>query len=394
MSTQLSIKEQTQDSNILSIGDRLLRNQDTQNAVNSLLRISHDNTSMEDVLRDALDLVVSIPWLSLQAKGGIFLVESEPKILVMKAQSGLASPLLEKCARVPFGRCLCGRAALNREIQFANCLDDRHETRYEGIQSHGHYCVPVLHANETLGVINLYVEEDHQHSQQEEEFLTAIADTLASIIVRKRAEEELRQSLQTMHLIFDGTVSALSAVSEQRDPYTAGHQQRVAQMACAIAKEIGLPEDKVEVIRIAAVLHDIGKISVPAEILARPGKLSNAEMTIIKCHSQSGYEILKTIPFGTPVADIVLQHHERLDGSGYPSGLCGENILLEARILSVADVAEAMVSHRPYRPALGIYQAIEELTRNKGIYYDPNVVNACLTILNEKIVASLESSQL
>ena len=169
-----------------------------------------------------------------------------------------------------------------------------------------------------------------------------------------------------------------------RDPYTAGHQRRVARLATAIAAEMGLEESRVQGLHMAGVVHDIGKIHVPAEILSSPAKLSNAEFEIIKTHPQTGYEILKGIDFPWPVAEIVWQHHEKLDGSGYPRGLKDEEILLEARILTVADVVEAMASHRPYRPGFGIFPSLQEISRNKGKLYDEQVVEACQRLFMEK----------
>jgi putative nucleotidyltransferase with HDIG domain len=169
-----------------------------------------------------------------------------------------------------------------------------------------------------------------------------------------------------------------------RDPYTAGHQQRVTQLAVAIATEMGLPTEQIDGIRVIGTLHDVGKICIPAEILSKPGKLTKVEFTIIKIHSQAGYNILKTVEFPWPVAKIVLQHHERMNGSGYPKGLRGEDILLESRILAVADVVEAMSSHRPYRPALGTHKALEEIEQNSGVLYDADVADACLRLFREK----------
>ena len=167
---------------------------------------------------------------------------------------------------------------------------------------------------------------------------------------RKQAEEALKESLARTTEVQDGTIEALATVSEVRDPYTAGHQRRVTRLACAVARELGLPADRVAGLRVMGLLHDMGKISIPAEILSKPGKLSDTEFAIIKSHAQAGYEIVKEIRFPWPVAEVILQHHERLDGSGYPQGLTGPDIILEARILAVADVVEAMASHRPYRP--------------------------------------------
>jgi putative nucleotidyltransferase with HDIG domain len=176
----------------------------------------------------------------------------------------------------------------------------------------------------------------------------------------------------------------LSSTVETRDPYTAGHQRKVSNLARTIAQEMGLSSDTVDIIRMAGIIHDIGKISVPAEILSKPGKISDVEMKLIKVHSKSGYDILKDVGLPYPIAEVVIQHHERLDGSGYPQGLKDSQILLEARIISVADVVEAISSFRPYRPGFGIDVALEEIEKNKGILYDAEVVEACLKLFREK----------
>ncbi len=193
----------------------------------------------------------------------------------------------------------------------------------------------------------------------------------------KNGQVSAEQIIENLRRLLNGTVEAIVTLCEKRDPYTASHQRRVAQLAGAIAKEMGLPEEQIEGVRITGVIHDIGKVAVPGEILSKPGKLSAEEFSIIKTHPQVAYDILRNLEFPWPVAKTILQHHERLDGSGYPNGLCGKGIILEAKILCVADVVEAMVSHRPYRPALGIERALREIRRNKGILYDPKVADAC-----------------
>jgi putative nucleotidyltransferase with HDIG domain len=177
---------------------------------------------------------------------------------------------------------------------------------------------------------------------------------------------------------------ALANTVEMRDPYTAGHQLRVAQLACALGQEMGLSQDQLEGIRVMGFLHDIGKIGIPAEILNKPGRLNEVEANLVKTHAGIGYAILKDLEFPWPVAQAILQHHERLDGSGYPSGLADRQIILEARILAVADVVEAMASFRPYRPAVGIDVAMKEISRNRGRLYDPEVVDVCLRLFKEK----------
>jgi PAS domain S-box-containing protein/putative nucleotidyltransferase with HDIG domain len=200
----------------------------------------------------------------------------------------------------------------------------------------------------------------------------------------KKAEVRLQETLLGLRKALGGIIQVLSAVSEIRDPYTAGHQKRVSDLARAIAQELGLAPARVEGIRMAGVIHDIGKMSIPAEILSKPAVLSKIEYALIQSHVQIGHDILSEIEFAWPVAAMVLQHHERMDGSGYPQRLKGDDILLEARILAVADVIEAMSSHRPYRPALGIDAALKEIETNKGVLYDAAVVEACLTLFRDK----------
>jgi PAS domain S-box-containing protein len=213
---------------------------------------------------------------------------------------------------------------------------------------------------------------------------TLILSAARDITERKQAETQVRQGLDKLHQALQGTVVALANTVEIKDPYTAGHQQRVAQLSCAMARELGWSPDQVEGMRVLCFLHDMGKIAVPAEILNKPGKISLTEFSLIKVHPQVGYDILKDIAFPWPVAQGVLQHHERLDGSGYPSGLTDGEITPEAKILAVADVVEAMASHRPYRPALGIDQALKEITDNKGKLYDPQAVEVCVRLFTEQ----------
>jgi PAS domain S-box-containing protein/putative nucleotidyltransferase with HDIG domain len=195
---------------------------------------------------------------------------------------------------------------------------------------------------------------------------------------------ERKESVARLRNALGGTVRAIASIVETRDPYTAGHQRNVANLARAIAGEMGLSKDQIEGIRVAGIIHDIGKISVPAELLSKSRKLTNIELNIIKAHAQSGYDILNDIEFPWPIARMVIEHHERMDGSGYPQKLRGEEILLEARILGVADVVDAIASHRPYRPTLGINFALEEISKNRGVLYDANVVDACLKLFQTK----------
>lgn len=220
--------------------------------------------------------------------------------------------------------------------------------------------------------------------KEERLLIDAVAEQLGRITERKRAEKELKHYSEKLRELIEEITQAIAATAELRDPYTAGHQQRVAQLACAIAREMKLSPETIKEIRVAGTLHDIGKIHIPSEILTKPGRLTEIEFNMIKTHPEAGYNILKTIQFPWPVAPVVFQHHERSNGSGYPSGLSAKDILPEARILAVADVVEAMSSHRPYRPARGIDKALAEISQNRGTLYDPQVVDVCLKLFAEK----------
>ena len=204
------------------------------------------------------------------------------------------------------------------------------------------------------------------------------------ITLRRQAEEKLSATMENLRQSIKATIQVLGMASEAKDPYAAGHQKRVSNLARAIAKEIGLSSDLIEGIRMAGSIHDIGKLSVPGDILSKPTKLTDLEFALVKEHSQTGYEMLKYVESPWPLAEIVLQHHERMNGLGYPNKLKGYDILIAARIMAVADVVEAMSSHRPYRPALGIEAALKEIEKNKGILYDEDVVDACLRLFREK----------
>ncbi len=256
---------------------------------------------------------------------------------------------------------------------------DRYHRRQAGEDIPREYEFCMLHKDRvTRVIVNMNVGVINYRGK------IASMGTMKDITERKRAEEELKRSFWKLQRTLEGTVNALASTVEKRDLYTAGHQRRVTQLACAIAKEMGLSEEKIEGIRVAGILHDIGKVHIAAEILNKPIKLSEIEMVLVKTHAQVGYDILKTVEFSSPVAQTVLQHHERLDGSGYPQGLSGDEILVEAKILAVADVVEAMSSHRPYRPAYSINTALEEISENRGILYAPEVVDACLIIFKER----------
>ncbi len=247
--------------------------------------------------------------------------------------------------------------------------------------------LPLEGEGEVFGVLSIYAEEAEAFDLNETQRLTGVADDLAYGIIalrtreeRNRATEELQANLEKLRGALEGTVKVIASTVEVRDPYTAGHQRRVATLARKIGRKMFLDEIRLEGIFMAGLVHDLGKIYVPAEILSKPSRLTDIEFSLIRTHPQVGYDLLKTIDFPWPIATIIHQHHEKIDGTGYPSGLSGEQILLEAKIITVADVVEAMASHRPYRPSLGIEQALEEITVNRGTLYDPTVVDVCLDL--------------
>ena len=245
----------------------------------------------------------------------------------------------------------------------------------------------LVHIKESLSKTELVMENRQlvELTKKQNDELLELNKTLEDKVKEKISDllvkaEELKVSYEKSQMILDGTVKTMSKIVETRDPYTSGHEAKVAIISCKIAEEMAMSKEQIEAIKVAATLHDIGKISIPSEILTKPGRLSDLEMEIIKTHCRVAHDILKTIKFPYPVADIILQHHERMNGSGYPQGLKGEEILLAARIIGTADVIDAMASHRPYRPALGVDSAIKEIVKYKGILYDSTVVDTCLKI--------------
>jgi putative nucleotidyltransferase with HDIG domain len=250
--------------------------------------------------------------------------------------------------------------------------------------------IPLRPKREIVGLLQLNDRRKDCFTLAMIHFFEGIGDSIGIALMRKRledalrAEEDMKETLKRLRKAVGVTIQVMVSTVETRDPYTAGHQIRSANLARAIAKEMGLPPEKIDGIRMAGSIHDIGKLSIPAEILSKPTKLTNIEFSLIKEHSRSGYEILKGVESPWPLAEIVYQHHERMDGSGYPRNLKGDDILMEARILAVSDVVESMASHRPYRPALGIDAALNEIEKNRGTQYDNTVVDACLRLFREK----------
>lgn len=243
--------------------------------------------------------------------------------------------------------------------------------------------LPLSNEDKTFGALCIYSTEENAFDVEEIRLLEELANDLAYGIINLRTRALHEQHTLLLRQSLEQSIQTIAATVEARDPYTAGHQHRVSELATAIAHEMQLSEDQIQGIHLASIIHDLGKIHIPAEILSKPGRLNNIEFMLIQTHPEEGYNILKDVKFPWPIADIILQHHEKLDGSGYPQGLRGDEILLEAKIICVADVVEAMSSHRPYRASLGIEPALEEIRRGRGSWYDASVVDACLKLFHD-----------
>ncbi len=286
--------------------------------------------------------------------------------------------------RGPVGRAITtgAPAVVNNTQQDPSYEAWRSEALRRGFKST--IALPLVSNGEVMGSLDVHSGEKDAFGPEEIEFLMEAAGDITVALKSLRLERKLETSLAGMKKVLGETVEAIAYMSEMRDPYTAGHQRRVAQLASAVAKEMGMSEDQIEGIRVSGFLHDVGKIVVPAEILSKPGRINDAELSLIRTHSSVGYEILRLLEFPWPVAKAVLQHHERRDGSGYPEGLTAEALTVEAEILAVADVVESMASRRPYREGVGIEKALNEISEGKGTLYNPQVVDACLVLFREK----------
>ena len=322
-----------------------------------------------------------------------FAEQDENRTVRPVAQSGYEEGYLDnvnitwadsELGRGPTGTAIrTGRAVINQNIWTNPDMKPWMEAALKrGYQAS--IALPLTSDKQILGALTIYAVEPNAFTDEEVSLLEEMANDLAYGITALRTRKEHEQHTIVLRQSLEQSIQALAGTVESRDPYTAGHQRRVAELASAIAREMGLPDEQVNGLHLAATVHDIGKIHIPAEILSKPGRLSPIELSLVKTHAQAGYDILKNVEFPWPIADIIRQHHERQDGSGYPQGLKGEQILPEARILAVADVVESMISHRPYRPGLGEETTFDEIRQNRGRLYDPDVVDACLKLFTEK----------
>lgn len=372
----------------------------------ALTALSHCNTTLIHatdemlLLNELCRVIVKIAGYRMAWVG---YVEHDPGQTVrLVAQSGYAPGLLAESnvtwADNERGRGPLGLAIRSGEIQIVT--DVSTDPRFGPLGAnalelgYGSLLVaPLIFEGQVIGALSIDAEGTNAFDEAEIKLLSELAADMAFGIATLRTRTAHEHSVQRLQGVMEATIGAIAATVEARDPYTAGHQRRVAELAVAIAREMGLSENEARGLHLAGLVHDVGKIQTPSEILSKPSKLSRIEFELIKTHPEAGYEILKGIDFPWPIAQAVLQHHERIDGSGYPHGLKGDQILLIARILSVADIVEAMATHRPYRPALGLDVALDEIARYAGSFYDPAVVAACLSLFraNRFVLAPPES---
>ena len=299
-------------------------------------------------------------------------------------QTALISWAETERGRGPTGTAIrSGEAQINQDVETNPVMAPwRVEMLKCGFKSSA--ALPLKNKSEVSGSLTLYSGEAEAFGPEEIDLLKELAADLSFGIYARRGQAGREAALSALQETLKSTVQAIATSVEMRDAYTAGHQRRVAELAAAIAREIGLTELQIDGLFLAATIHDVGKINIPAELLSKPGKLTPLEFQMIQTHAQTGYDIIKGINFPWPIGQMVLQHHERLDGSGYPNHLKGEAILIEAKVLAVADVVDAMLAHRPYRPALGLDAALDEIEAGKGRLYDPAIADACIALFRQK----------
>jgi PAS domain S-box-containing protein len=379
---------------ILDITERKQAERALQRTTRALKTLSHANealvraTSQERLFEEMCRVIVEVggyhtAWVGIAGP-------APGKIVQPVARAGRGADIFDRIT-VTWGDDELGQGTVGTAIRSgeAQCSRDlTHDPRTapwwkeaaeSGLASN--LALPLREDSRVLGVLAIYAAELDAFGPEERQLLGELASDISFGVTALKTRADREAALERLEQSMEETVQAVATTVEFRDAYTAGHQRRVSRIAEAIAAEMGLPAERIHGLRLASTVHDLGKINIPAEILSKPGKLTDLEYELIKTHPQVGYDILKPVQFPWPIAQMVLQHHERLDGSGYPNGLKGDAILPEARILAVADVVEAMMSHRPFRPALGLDAALTEIRRGSGKLYDPAVVDACLKVM-------------
>jgi len=360
-----------------------------QNAVRTINQLLLRTNNEKDLYKKICNIVTKVEfikfmWIGLANEESF---EIKP-VAYAGAELGFLSKIKVKYDASQFGNGPTGTAVKSGKPFIIN--DIKSDSRYipwreEALRRNftSDITLPLIHKDKIIGAMNIYSDKENAFGKKEAVFLKEVANDIAVGVKSIRSEKNLQKKNKQLEKSTENIIFTMARMSESKDPYTAGHQKRVSQLSTAIAKIMKLPEDKIESLKFASLIHDIGKVSIPGEILSKPSKLTKTEFALIKEHPKTCYNIIKDIDFPWEIASIILQHHERLDGSGYPMGLKDKEILLEAKILAVADVVEAMNSFRPYRPALGIDKALEEISMNKGKLYDPEVVDACIKLFKE-----------
>lgn len=394
----ISIRKLAEADLLASKGELEKRNWAILAYARASLALSHNDTS-QNLIQNVCDAIVQqepfvVSWVGLAEADQQKTVRVAGIAGSEKAYAqGIAVSWSAQSPRGigPTGQCIRS----GKSVVILDTLDDPNfEPWRERANQYGIRCsvaVPILDEDQIIGALMVYAKIPNAFSESEihlfENLANEIGFGLRSIARRQQLIDEMQKREQAQNQLYkalESTIEAMSKTMEWRDPYTAGHQKRVAEIAVAIAKELGWDDVRLNGLHLGCLVHDIGKVAIPSEILTKPSKLTELEMQMVKGHVKTSYEILKDIPFFWPIADMVHQHHERLDGSGYPDGLKGDQIILEARVLAVADIVEAMASHRPYRAAIGLESALKAIVDGRGTLFDSEVVDACLRIFKEK----------
>ena len=365
---------------------------ETKVAISKILDISFKQIEFRHQLREMLSVLMSISWLKIANQSAIFVVNNQNQ-LILKAEHNLHKSLKKICAKVQLGQCLCGIAAEKKEIIYKSCVDDDH---YNGMKEHGHYNIPLLDNDKILlGVLVLYL--DHHHIQHPEEMtlMEMVGQTFSNVIANRTLQYQtnISQILQQKAQI--DIIHKLVSAAEYRDNETGEHIKRMSNYAAIIARKIGMNDKDVETLLLAAPLHDIGKVGIPDSILLKPGKLTADEFTVMRTHAQIGADILsgahKLIKAGR---EIACSHHEKWDGTGYPSKLAGNNIPLMGRVCALADVFDALTSKRPYKDEWSIDKALSYISEQSGKHFDPEIVTAFLSSMDDILkIKSIYSEQ-
>ncbi len=359
---------------------------ETKTAISQILDIVLKPISFTKQLTEVLDVIVSISWLKAEKKGAIF-VANHRRELVLAVQHDLAPPLLQKCAIVPFGRCLCGKAAAEKRILFRNCVDEDHEISFPGMRPHGHYNIPLLdNRGEVIGVIVLYLEHGHKPHREEKHFTAMLGRAVSGIILARNLLLRSEISRIRLQKAQRDMMLKLVAASEFRDNETGEHIKRLSQYAAVLGRKIGLSAKDVEMLELAIPMHDIGKMGIADDILLKPGKLTAEEFKIMQQHTEIGAKILSgSHPLMVASRQIALSHHEKWDGSGYPRGTAGKDIPLFGRICALVDVFDALTTKRPYKEPWPLEKALSFLQDGAGSHFDPDLIDVFMRNLPEII---------